>query len=200
MKQAYKAEFNTRLLYHQKYSTEDCVHVASSMYAIMWGLNSTPLTTTRIRLTSLYNISGSCVQPIQGLIEQWKNDGWVVIDEFVDITREFDSQKEYESYLMKMARSFLLGIPIESDIVSGDDPIPKGTKLNIPDLHSRLDKLIKKDNKIPEVFKDQQAQPADKEDTFSKLKDEKKDAEPIVKEEELDTQTVDDDESDDDWV
>jgi len=198
MKQAYKAEFNTRLLYHQKYATEEGVHVASTMYAVMWGLNSSPLTTTRLRLTSLYNMSGASVQPIQGLIEQWKNDGWVVLDEFVDVAREFDSRKEYEAYLMKMARSFLLGIPIESTIISDDEPKPNGNKLSMPDLSSRLDKLIKKDTKIPEVFKDSQTTD-DSDDTYAELSD-KKELDPAVEGEDLDTQTVDDDESDDDWV
>ena len=198
MKQAYKAEFNTRLLYQQKYSTEEGVHVASTMYAVMWGLHASPLTTTRLRHTSLYNMTGTSVQPIQGLIEQWKNDGWVVLDEFVDITREFDSRKEYEAYLMKMARSFLLSIPIESTIVSDDEPKPNGNKLSMPDLSSRLDKLIKKDTKIPEVFKDSQVAD-DGEDTYAELSD-KKEEDSNIKEEELDTQAVDDDESDDDWV
>ena len=152
MTQIFKAEFNTRLLYSQKYATEDDVHVSSSMYAVMWGLNlSAPLTTTRLRLTCLYNLVGSSVQPIQGLIEQWKNDGWVIVDEFVDIVREFDSQKDFEDQLMNMGRSFLLGIPIDSSIISDDDtsPPPKGTKVIIPSLTSRLDNLIKKDSKVP---------------------------------------------------
>lgn len=196
MTQAFKAEFNTRLLYHQNYSTEDGVHVASTMYAVMWGLHASPLTTTRVRLTSLYNISGASVQPIQGLIEQWKNEGWVILDEFVDITREFDSQKEYESYLMKMARSFLLGIPIDSEIVSDDDPKPGVSKATIPDLTSRLDKLIKKDSKIPETFKEKTSTKPN--DLFAKSEEVDINKEEIKPE--LNVEKSEDDSDDDDWL
>tara|TARA_B100000035_G_C20872547_1_gene496893 strand:- start:233 stop:826 length:594 start_codon:yes stop_codon:yes gene_type:complete len=197
MTQAFKAEFNTRLLYHQNYSTEDGVHVASTMYAVMWGLHASPLTTTRVRLTSLYNITGAAVQPIQGLIEQWKNEGWVILDEFVDITREFDSQKEYEAYLMKMARSFLLGIPINSEIVSGDDdPKPAISKASIPELTSRLDKLIKKDSKIPDTFKEKAtSKPSDLFASSEEVNIEKEKIEP-----ELKADKAEDDSDDDEWL
>lgn len=144
----YEAQFDTRLLYKQNYTADENISVFSCTYAIMWGIGSKePLTTSRLRLTMLFTKESLGIQPVQGLIEQWKQDGWQVLDEFVDLNRDFVSQETFEEHLIKMARSFLLGIPIESEIVSEDDQpspfTPSSKKTSLPS--SRIEKLMKKE-------------------------------------------------------
>lgn len=202
----YMAEFHKRLLYKQNYTADENVSVFSCAYAIMWGLNKEePLTTSRLRLTMLFTRETSGIQPVQGLIEQWKTDGWQIIDEFVDLHRDFMTQEDFEDYLLKMARSFLLGIPIDSEIVSEDLPKPpsSGKAVKIP--ASRIEKLIKKETKKEEdkPIKDINLDDLNPE----KLSDDDdiyivEEAEPSEEEsqEKSSQEVVSEDESDDEWI
>lgn len=147
MSNNYKTKYNTRVLYSQKYATEDEVTVSSTTYAVMWSFNkdSDPIT-SRIRITLLYKKDGTMLSPIQGLIEQWKGEGWTPMDEFADAELVFESSKEFEDHMLRMARSFILGVPLNADVDDFDDtpedPVntrtfdtkvkrfKKGTKLN----------------------------------------------------------------------
>lgn len=193
----FKADYSTRLLYKQKYTTEDGYHVASIMYAVLWSFNTdiTP-TTTRVRLTLIYNYESGIVQPVQGLIEQWKSDGWVMLDEFVSITTSFNTEEEYEEQLMKMVRSFLLGVPIDANIIAAapvpdQDPIKKGSGFT-----GRITKILSRDTGTPELFKEQptKKKPSveEKEDSLEKEKAKKEKPKTTRKKKK-------DEDSDEDW-
>lgn len=117
-----KAKFETRELYSQKYMSDEEIHVSSTTYAVLWSLNnnSDPIT-SRLRVTLLYKKDGLTVSPIQGLIEQWKTEGWTPLDEFADAELTFDGRKEFENHMLTMARSFILGVPLNATITDPDD-------------------------------------------------------------------------------
>ena len=109
------ADYTDRLLYRQSYTVpENTTVVVTAMYAVSWRYQqSISLTVTRIRLSLAYEMTNGVVIPSQGLIEQWKSDGWIPVDEYLDENLEFDSYIEYENFVMRMVKSFLIGIPIE---------------------------------------------------------------------------------------
>ena len=125
MKKMYKAEYDTRLLYRQQYVTDEGMYVTSAAYAAIWSYSkNVDPTTTRIRITTMCTKESGEYAPVQGLIEQWKTNGWLIMDEFCDAELSFGTQEGFEGHLMKMARAFILGIPIKSDILSDDDDDP----------------------------------------------------------------------------
>jgi len=145
----YKSNYETRLLYTQSYMADEAVNVTSDMHAIMWSYTGVSPTTTRVRLTFIYTREAKGISPVQGLIEQWKNEGWTVIDEYVDGYQDFIEIDDFRAHLLEMTRSFLLGVPFGSE-VKGDDKPPKeplrrtGLKLPKGSISSRLDSIIKK--------------------------------------------------------
>lgn len=148
----YKAEYDTRLLYTQRYAADEGMFVSTDCYAVMWTYpQATSPTTTRVRLTYIYTEEGGGISPVQGIMEQWKSDGWTVMDEYCDAYTDFASAEEMRDHMMEMARSFLLGVPLGAN-VEGDDspkaPAPNKTGLKgrpaRSDLKSRIERLIKK--------------------------------------------------------
>ena len=146
----YKAEYDTRLLYSQSYTADEGLFVATDCYAVMWTYpQAVSPTTTRVRLTYIYTKEGGGIAPVQGIMEQWKSDGWTVMDEYCDAYTDFESAEEMRDYMMQMARSFLLGVPLGAN-VEGDDtpeaPVPGKTGLKgrpaRSDLKSRIKKMI----------------------------------------------------------
>ena len=145
----YRAEYDTRLLYSQNYAADEGLFVSTDCYAVMWTYPGavTP-TTTRVRLTYIYTKEGGGISPVQGIMEQWKSEGWTVMDEFCDGYADFSTAEELRDQMMQMVRSFLLGVPIGAE-VEGDEspkpPTPNKTGLKKPTaLKSRIEKLIKK--------------------------------------------------------
>jgi hypothetical protein len=148
----YKAEYDTRLLYSQNYAADEGLFVSTDCYAVMWTYpQAVSPTTTRVRLTYIYTKEPRGIAPVQGIMEQWKSDGWTVMDEYCDAESDFGSAEELRDYMMEMAKSFLLGVPLGAE-VEGDDspkaPAPNKTGLKgratRSDMKSRLAKMIKK--------------------------------------------------------
>lgn len=186
----YRAEYDTRLLYKQKYETEEGVHVDSNMYAVMWAQSKDIVpVTSRLRYTLLYTREGGEIHPIQGLIEQWKGEGWAIIDEFTEAHITFDHEDDFEEHLAEMAKSFLLGIPKGSKVIgtSGPDKEPVEKAVVVPE---RVTKILSKDNAIPAPIKEDKSpkKTEDKEDTYAKKKVKK--TKPKKSE----------DDSDEDWI
>lgn len=117
----YKAKYETRKLYTQKYVTEDEVAVSSTTYAVMWSLSDDDIVTSRLRITLLFKQENTVISPVQGLVEQWKGEGWTPMDEFADAELVFDTQEDFEEHMCRIARSFILGIPLNSDLSDNDD-------------------------------------------------------------------------------
>lgn len=145
----YRAEYDTRLLYSQSYAADEGLFVSTDCYAVMWTYPTavTP-TTTRVRLTYIYTKENGGISPVQGIMEQWKSEGWTVMDEFCDSYSDFAEPEELRDQMMQMVRSFLLGVPIGAE-VEGDDspkpPTPNKTGLKKPSaIKSRIEKMIKK--------------------------------------------------------
>ncbi len=145
----YKAEYDTRLLYSQNYSADEGLYVSTDCYAVMWTYPQavTP-TTSRVRLTYIYTKESGGISPVQGIMEQWKSEGWTVMDEFCDGYSDFSTAEELRDQMMQMVRAFLLGVPMGAE-VEGDEspkpPTPNKTGLKKPTaLKSRIEKLIKK--------------------------------------------------------
>ncbi len=159
---AYKTNYETRLLYTQSYLADESVNVTSDMHAIMWSFGPATPTTTRVRLTFIYTREAKGIAPVQGLIEQWKSDGWSVVDEYVDGYQDFDDIVDFRDHLLEMTRAFLLGVPFGSEVQGSTPPkLPDrktGLKVPKPNISSRLDSIIKKstedkvdnDKNIPE--------------------------------------------------
>jgi len=145
---AYKTNYETRLLYTQSYLADEAVNVTSDMHAIMWSFGPAAPTTTRVRLTFIYTREAKGISPVQGLIEQWKNEGWSVIDEYVDGYQEFDEIDDFRAHLLEMTRAFLLGVPFGSEVQGDSTPKSPGRKAGLkipkPNISSRLDSIIKK--------------------------------------------------------
>ena len=145
----YKAEYDTRLLYSQSYSADEGLFVSTDCYAVMWTYpGAVSPTTTRVRLTYIYTKENGGIAPVQGIMEQWKSEGWTVMDEFCDGFTDFNEPEELRDQMMQMVRSFLLGVPIGAE-VEGDEspkpPTPNKTGLKKPSaLKSRIEKMIKK--------------------------------------------------------
>ena len=145
----YKAEYDTRLLYSQNYIADEGLFVATDMYAVMWTYpQAISPTTTRVRLTYIYTKEGGAIEPVQGIMEQWKPEGWSVMDEFCDTYTDFSSPEDLRDHMMQMVRAFLLGVPLGAE-VEGDDspktPTPNKTGLKKPtSFKSRIEKMIKK--------------------------------------------------------
>ena len=199
---AYKTNYETRLLYTQSYLADESVNVTSDMHAIMWSFGPAAPTTTRVRLTFIYTREAKGIAPVQGLIEQWKNEGWSVIDEYVDGYQEFDEIDDFRAHLLEMTRAFLLGVPFGSE-VQGDAP-PKspirktGLKIPKPNISSRLDSIIKK---TTEDKVDNDKNVPDEDDIYAKgvyVKPERAD----IKLNPSASSDVDssDDDDDDDWI
>lgn len=146
-------DYESRLLYRQEYSVDtetDTNYVVSAMHAVSYRYpGSISPTTTRIRTTLVYVIDGnSMCSPAQGLIEQWKTEGWVPIDEFLYGELVFDSYQDYEEYVLKMVEAFLLGVPIQSTGEYTPDTTPKKTtrlvtKVKIPKKPSRKESILR---------------------------------------------------------
>ena len=200
---AYKTNYETRLLYTQSYLADESVNVTSDMHAIMWSFGPAAPTTTRVRLTFIYTRESKGIAPVQGLIEQWKNDGWTVVDEYVDGYQEFDEIDDFRAHLLEMTRAFLLGVPFGSE-VQGDVP-PKTpirkTGLKIPkpgNITSRLDSIIRKSTEDKE---DVPGNNPDEDDIYAKtvfVKPERSDIKLDPKPEKDIDKPEDDD--DDDWI
>ena len=199
---AYKTNYETRLLYTQSYLADESVNVTSDMHAIMWSFGPAAPTTTRVRLTFIYTREAKGIAPVQGLIEQWKNEGWSVVDEYVDGYQEFDEIEDFRAHLLEMTRAFLLGVPFGSE-VQGDTP-PKtpirktGLKIPKPNISSRLDSIIKK---TTEDKVDNDKNVPDEDDIYAKgvyVKPERAD----IKLNPSASSDVDssDDDDDDDWI
>ena len=199
---AYKTNYETRLLYTQSYLADESVNVTSDMHAIMWSFGPAAPTTTRVRLTFIYTREAKGIAPVQGLIEQWKNEGWSVVDEYVDGYQEFDEIEDFRAHLLEMTRAFLLGVPFGSE-VQGDTP-PKtpirktGLKIPKPNISSRLDSIIKK---TTEDKVDNDKNVPDEDDIYAKgvyVKPERSD----IKLNPSASSDVDssDDDDDDDWI
>ena len=146
----YKAEYDTRLLYSQNYSADEGLFVSTDCYAVMWTYPQaiTP-TTTRVRLTYIYTKEGGGISPVQGILEQWKSEGWTVMDEFCDGYSDFETSEELRDHMMQMVRSFLLGVPLGAEVEGDDTPKPPtpnktGLKPRSSALKSRIEKMIKK--------------------------------------------------------
>ena len=152
---AYKTKYETRLLYSQSYLADESVHVSTDTHAVLWSFGISEPTTTRVRLTFIYNVDMKGVTPVQGLIEQWKKDGWTVIDEFCDGFLEFDDLEGFRKHMLEMTRCFLLGVPFGSEVQGSDippstPPIRKiGLKTSKSRSTSRLDSIIKKSSEKP---------------------------------------------------
>jgi hypothetical protein len=145
----YRAEYDTRLLYSQSYSAEEGLFVSTDCYAVMWTYpQAVSPTTTRVRLTYIYTKEGGGISPVQGIMEQWKSEGWTVMDEFCDGYSDFSTAEDLRDQMMQMVRSFLLGVPIGADVEGDDSPkpgTPNKTGLKKPSaLKSRIEKMIKK--------------------------------------------------------
>jgi len=124
----YQAKYDTRLLYTQSYTTEDDVQVSSTTYAVIWALtNNEEPVSSRLRVTLLYKNENTVITPVQGLVEQWKSEGWTPMDEFADSELVFDTHEDFQNHMMTMARSFILGIPLNSTVETPpdtpDDPV-----------------------------------------------------------------------------
>ena len=148
----YKAEYDSRLLYSQNYAADEGLSVSTDCYAVMWTYpQATSPTTTRVRLTYIYTKENGGISPVQGIMEQWKSEGWTVMDEFCDGYTDFNSPEELRDHMMEMAKSFLLGVPLGAE-VEGDDapkpPAPNKTGLKgrttRANMKSRIEKMIKK--------------------------------------------------------
>ena len=195
MKKMYKAEYDTRLLYRQQYITDEGIYVTSAAYAVIWSYSkNVEPTTSRIRVTTMCTKESGEYAPVQGLIEQWKRNGWLIMDEFCDSELSFGTQEGFEGHLMKMARAFILGIPIKSDILSDDDDDPitprqvlgkfKGRTFKFKDNNSKdlkgSNDLLKDNHDIPES--DEAIKPVD------------------MGVENENISSNDDDDDDDDWI
>lgn len=150
----YKTNYETRILYSQSYMADESVHVSTDTHAVLWSFGLTEPTTTRVRLTFIYNKDMKGITPVQGLIEQWKSDGWTVIDEYCDGFLEFDDLEGFRQHMLEMTRSFLLGVPFGSKVQGSDTPPsqPPIRKLGLKttktgSITSRLDSIIKKSSK-----------------------------------------------------
>ena len=200
---SFKTNYETRLLYTQSYMADEAVNVTSDMHAIMWSYGGTSPTTTRVRLTFIYTREAKGITPVQGLLEQWKNEGWTVIDEFVDGYQDFEDIADFRAHLLEMTRSFLLGVPFGSEVV-GDTPAKppiRKTGLKIPKtgISSRLDALIKKTTDDSSNTTGDKNTP-DEDDIYAKgvyVKPEKADVK-LNPSSSSDVDSLDDD--DDDWI
>jgi hypothetical protein len=107
--------FQSRLLYKQSGLVEDGVQIASKTYAVSWTYTgATSQTTTRIRTTCIFNQQNDeSIIIHSGLIEQWKSNGWIMMEEYYDDRVEFATQEEFSKRLFEHAQSFLMGIPIK---------------------------------------------------------------------------------------
>ena len=164
----YRAEYDTRLLYSQSYAADEGLFVSTDCFAVMWTYPGavTP-TTTRVRLTYIYTKEGGGIAPVQGIMEQWKSEGWTVMDEFCDGYSDFTTAEELRDQMMQMVRSFLLGVPIGAEVEGDESPKPGKpikTGLKKPSaLKSRIEKMIKK----PVPTDDSDAPASDEDDIFA---------------------------------
>jgi len=196
----YKAEYDTRLLYSQNYSADEGLHVSTDCYAVMWTYPQavTP-TTSRVRLTYIYTKENGGISPVQGIMEQWKSEGWTVMDEFCDGYSDFTTAEELRDQMMQMVRAFLLGVPVGAE-VEGDEspkpPTPNKTGLKKPSaLKSRIERLIKK----PVPTEENDSNIPDEDDIFAGARIVKVKSTKVSgsKNEKIDT---DDDDDDDNWI
>jgi len=144
----YKAEYDTRLLYSQNYAADEGLFVSTDMFAVMWTYpQAVSPTTTRVRLTYIYTKEVGAISPVQGIMEQWKSEGWTVMDEFCDGYSDFKSSEDLRDYMMQMARAFLLGVPIGAEVEGDSSPkptTPNKTGLKPSSFKTRIEKMIKK--------------------------------------------------------
>jgi hypothetical protein len=196
----YKAEYDTRLLYTQNYTAEEGLNVTTDMFAVMWTYaQAISPTTARIRLTYIYTKESTGIAPVQGILEQWKSEGWVIIDEFCDGFTDFRDPEDFRYYLMQMIRAFLLGVPIGAEVEGDSSPTPvspkrTGLKPKTGKLKSRIKKMM---NKPGDKNNDETTDESD--DIFAsgriiKSKIAKPKSEPD------DDDTKDDDDDDDGWL
>jgi hypothetical protein len=136
--------YETRVLYRQTYMSEDDIQVVSATHAVMWDTTvSADPVTSRLRTTMLFKKENGLISPIQGLIEQWKGEGWTPLDEFCDAELVFEFSDDFEEHLMRMARSFLLGIPLNGNVNITDDTPPEPVEAIIIKPEERI-KGVKK--------------------------------------------------------
>ena len=146
----YKAEYDTRLLYSQSYAADEGLFVSTDMFAVMWTYpQAVGPTTTRVRLTYIYTKEGGGISPVQGIMEQWKSEGWTGMDEFCDGYSDFKTPEDLRDYMMQMARAFLLGVPLGAEVEGDASPKPPtpnktGLKRKPTSFKSRIEKMIKK--------------------------------------------------------
>ncbi len=146
----YRAEYDTRLLYSQSYAADEGLFVSTDMFAVMWTYpQAVGPTTTRVRLTYIYTKEGGGISPVQGIMEQWKSEGWTVMDEFCDGYADFKSPEDLRDYMMQMVRAFLLGVPLGAEVEGDESPKPgtpnkTGLKPKPQSFKTRIEKMIKK--------------------------------------------------------
>ena len=110
-------DFEKRLLYSQKCISEDGPYVTSSVYGVKWTYpGASQKTTGRLRITCVYN-NNTGFSAVGGTIERWTDKGWLLIDEYCDDNQYLLSEIEFREKLLKMAHSFVMGVPI--DVIVG---------------------------------------------------------------------------------
>ena len=106
--------FSAKFLYDQDGTVEDGVSIYTAVYAVLWTYpGATSQTSTRIRASCMYTKENNNYLVYSGLMEQWSQDGWRLIEEYYDERYEIDTPKKLCDRLLNHAHSFLMGIPLE---------------------------------------------------------------------------------------
>lgn len=115
--------FETTLLYNQSMIAPEGEIINSSVYtASYYYPNATAPTVIRLKIVCIFDMdSRGNFTPHSGWAEKWTSEGWVVLDEYLGQSRsEITSPESLRSNVIKLAQSFLLGIPI-SEIEDDQD-------------------------------------------------------------------------------
>ena len=133
MSSAYEIEFEHRVLYEQKALIEEEKQIHTKTYACSYLYpGAISRTTCRARTTLVYDCSvPGLIDVAGGTIEKWSEGGWNTIEEFFDTSLTFISSEEALDHMLKMFKSFILGINCLGDI-SSDSPAPPPPKPKPP--------------------------------------------------------------------
>ena len=103
--------FNHVKIYDQKCVTDEGVNVASSIFAVYWTIDeNTTKISSRVRVTCVYDdTTPGVIIPHGGTIEQWKTNGWVLVDEYFDTRSNFESVEAFTDHVFRHAKSFITG-------------------------------------------------------------------------------------------
>jgi len=136
-------QFTSKILYKQ-IAKEDELTICKAMLTLSWYYpQAASATVVRCRIIAIYDEVNGCIIPNDIIVDQWKSDGWTIVDTLL-AQQNFKSTDCMIDWSLKFIESFYTGIPVDDSTFSEPDEEeqpPSLTVLEFPSANSDYDTI-----------------------------------------------------------